>query len=322
MGLLALAGRALAEDAPARAPAAEASGRPETLRCRDVLCLCADQPAVYRDATVYEPLAAAGCERVVCSCAPLGSTQAAPLPGQPAAQPAPAPAQAPEDGLLPPPEPAPPGLSPAPEAGFLLERHRLGLRAEVGWPFYGIQVAFGAHDLVEVAAGYRGTYDLAAGFYGGVRVRLHESLDHRAALSLLALGGYTYVPVGEGYNLATQWAGGDSGFGELSLAASVGRGRAWFTFAGGARVGAVQGTYCSVYGFWTENCDQAVFHDGRPGVLVTVMLEAGFAVRLNAFTSLYGAVGGDWFTNSEARPAFVRGRLGLTFDLETSRRRR
>jgi hypothetical protein len=324
--LLALAGEALAEEALAP-PASEVAGdgaaaapQPVTLRCRDVLCLCADQPALTGDEMIYEPLAAAGCARVACSCATVASPRpSAPLASAPDRPPTP-PAR---EAVLPPPVAPPPRLAPAPEAGFLLEPRRLGLRAEAGWPFFGVQVAYGAHDVVEVAAGYRGAYGLASGFYGGIRLRLHESLESSAALSIVAIGGYSYVQSGEGHNRTTLWVGGDSGFGEVSLAASVGRGRAWFTFAGGARVAGVQGHYCSVYGFWTENCDQAVFHDGAPGVLVTVMLEAGFAVRLNAFLSLYGAVGGDWFVNSEAqRKAFVRGRLGLTFDLAVARRRR
>jgi hypothetical protein len=336
VGLIALALPALAQDvpetpasaapeeAPARtyivtsepAPPPEAASEASTLRCRDVLCLCAGEPRLASGGMVFEPLAARGCGAVVCSCtAPTTpGASARPEPAQPAAQ----------EALLPPPEPAPPRPEPVPETGFLLGRGRLGLSVAAGWPFVELQVAYGAHEAVEVAAGYRAMYGLASAWYGGLRLRLHENRKRGAALSLLALGGYTYVVSGEGHNRSTQFAGGDSGFGEAALALSVGRNIAWFTFLGGARVSGVQDHICSsaAVSSTTLNCEQAVFPDGEAGVLVTVMLEVGFAVRLNSFMSLLGAVGGDWFVNSEAREAFVRGRLGFSFDLETVRRRR
>jgi hypothetical protein len=286
-----------------------------------VLCLCADRPAVSRDGIVLGPLPVDACERVLCSCAPAKVRSRARAAARPADQ-RPADRRPAEEPLPPPVQPDGPALDPAPEAGFLLEPRRLGLRVEAGWPFFGAQVAYGAHDAVEVALGYRGVYGLASAFYGGARFRLHENPKHHAAVSLLALGGYTYVAPGESHNRSTRMAGGDSGFGEASLALSIGGARAWFTFAGGARISGVQGHDCGTGAPSDSNCSQAVIDDGDAGFLVTVMLEVGFAVRLISVMSLFGTVGADWFANSDASPAFVRGRLGFVFDIETRRRRR
>jgi len=285
---------------PARAQQEGAASGPAVgaLHCRRVHCECATAPFATDDGLVFRPQESQGCRQVVCHC----------LDDDTSAEPA---------STLP--EPEPPTeiftAEPAPVSGFTLARRRVGIKLDLGFPFLDAQIAYGAHDAVEIGAGYRGMYGMSNGGYGSLRFRLYHNDQPSASVSLAALGGYIHVRAGEGHDERTTYSAGDSGYIELNLSASVGRGRHWFTAATGVRIAWIQDhAPCREDDWGYSYCYDTLFPDGQGRVMPVVFLELGYAVRLWRFVSFFIATGFDAFTNSRAYPASVRQRLGLLFD--------
>ena len=270
------------------------------LRCRRVHCDCASPPFASGEDLVFQPQTREGCQRVICRCLPGDDTpeeQGEPLPTP----------EAPEDLFI---------ARPAPVYGFLLERRRVGVRLELGFPYIDAHLMYGVHDVFEIGAGYRGMYGMSSGGYGSLKFRLYRNQRQTASLSLLALGGYHHVPLGEGHDKITALSGGDGAFMELSLAASVGRYGHSFTVASGVRLAWIREMApCEVDDYGDSwDCRDTVFLDGHGGFMPVAFFEVGYAARVWRYLSLFISTGFDAFTNSQAFVASVRFRMGLMFD--------
>jgi hypothetical protein len=104
--------------------------------------------------------------------------------------------------------------------------------------------------------------------------------------------------------------GGDSGFGELLLALSIHARRHAFDVQAGLRLGWVQDALYDEWDYYGM-----VFADGEAGMLATVIIEAGYALRMNRSSSFVVNFGVDVFTNSDDRKILPRGNVGFLVEL-------
>jgi hypothetical protein len=285
-----------------------AGGASGALVCENALCRC-------------EPGPSGPCETVACQCATELPETSPFLP----------------DSALPPPTQSPavdPELTgpdvqlagraapdtdlhvPAPTAGFLMTERRVGLRLEAGYPFIDLDLLVRAHDVVQVGFGYRTLWTFTHAGYGELKFRLWRNEAAALGLSLLLRGGYTYIHLDEDdydaeYNTRSALVAGNSGFGELLLAFTARRGRHAFDAAVGLRLGWVQHIVVDEGGYGND----LVFDSGEPGMLATVIVDAGYTVRMNRSSSFVAGLGVDVFTNSDAYRALPRARFGFVIEL-------
>ncbi len=210
-------------------------------------------------------------------------------------------------------QPAPRILKPveaAPVGGFPLRKKRMSFSLELGYPFLDFRFGYGLSDRFQFLIGYRGLYSLSSAGYAGVKIGLFQNKERSVGVSLVALGGYNYVKDADGDGGTTKMlVGGDGGFGEGWLMATVRRRRHGLTLTGGMRISEMSGCDDSEY-----YCYSSVFDSGRDGTLVTAFFELGWEMRIMQFASYYVAMGVDMFTNSKDLPAMVRFRTGVMLD--------
>lgn len=181
---------------------------------------------------------------------------------------------------------------------------------ELGYPFLDFRLGYGISNRFQLMAGYRGLYSLSSAGYAGLKIGLYQNKERIVGVSLVALGGYSYVKgVFDGDGETTRMlVGGDGGFGEAWLMATVRRRRHGLTLTGGMRISQVSGCSDEAY------CYGDIFKSGRDGTLVTAFFELGWEMRIMKFASYYLAMGVDMFANSNSLPAMVRFRTGVMLD--------
>lgn len=330
LALLALAGPARAEEwglppapepapapAPAPAPGPEAESpwltpdelhapaAPGALVCDNAVCRCVPGPR-------------GRCDTIECRCADelpetspfLPDAALPPATTQPAVDPE----LSQPDARLAAPGARPDLSAPVPSAGFLLSERRVGFRLEAGFPFIDVDLLVRAHDVVQLGLGYRTLWTFTHAGYGEIKFRLWRNEAATRGLSLLLRGGYTYQYRDDGdtydYNYNTSLVGGDSGFGELLLGLSIHGRRHAFDLQAGLRLGWVQEALYDEWDYYTT-----VFSGGDAGMLATVIIDAGYALRMTRSSSFVVGFGVDVFTNSDAYRALPRGRVGFVVEL-------
>lgn len=287
------------------APAETPAGAPGALVCDNALCRCLPGPR-------------GSCDTIECRCIDEPPETSPLLPEAALSSPAPQPAVDPEltqTGARLRGRDASADLSvPAPSAGFLLSERRLGLRLEAGFPFLDVDLLVRAHDAVQLGFGYRTFWTFTHTAYGELKLRLWRNAAATRGLSMLLRGGYTYLfrnePYDLDYNDLTSIVGGDSGFGELLLALSIRGRRHAFDLQTGLRVAWVQEAVPYEWYFYG-----VVFADGEAGLLATVIIEAGYALRMSRSSSFVVRFGVDVFTNSDDYKARPRGGVGFIVEL-------
>lgn len=193
---------------------------------------------------------------------------------------------------------------PTPAAGFTLERRRVGIRLEVGFPFVLLQLSYGVGAGLELITGYRGFYALTPGAFAGVKGQLVTNKAGTVGLSLMALGGWTHLK--KYWDIVTEFTGGTGGFGELWLMFTGRRGRHGMFVNGGVRVSEVKA--CK-----HDECDSHILN-GKKGVGVVIFAEIGYEVRINRYASYFVAGGANMFPNGKQFPGFVTGRTGIIME--------
>lgn len=195
-----------------------------------------------------------------------------------------------------------------PVAGFTLGHRRLGVKFEVGYPFFVFELAYGFGSRFQMFVGYRGLYSLTSAPYGGFKILLTADSRRILGISLTAMGGWTHVRDGD---LDVAMLVGSGGvFGEVWVTATARSGRHGGFVNGGVRLSQV------------EKCDNAdddcYDHpiqdddgDGKKGALATIFGEVGYELYITRYVSYYLALGVDMFANSDAMPAMVRFRTGM-----------
>jgi hypothetical protein len=213
---------------------------------------------------------------------------------------------------------------PAPFGGFGLQPGRLGATIEFGYPFFGLQMAYGLPGRVELGVAYRGLYALTHSPVGIVRVRLFENDDRTAAFGLTVRGGYTIV--GDDQSELTGLVGGAGPFGELEFNIGVRNSRHMLFVTAGVRLSQNPADYygCPGGGGYEtypatgddDNCfDLMPPWDGDAPLVATGYSELGYGLRFMRAASFFVAAGVDMFFDSNELPAMIRLRTGMTFDM-------
>ncbi len=200
--------------------------------------------------------------------------------------------------------------TPVAVAAFGLGRSRVGVRLDVGFPFIDFEVMVRLHEVFQLGIGYRTAYGVANAGYGSFKLRFYQNATDTVAFALVGRGGYTHAP-----DLNGEWLAGNNGaFGEALLALSFRWGRHAIDVHAGFRFGWIRWRDCeSDLG---EICWGAVFSDsdGRSGLLLTTLVEIGWAFRISPHASYFFSGGVQIVPGSDQNPLFPLGRTGLLFD--------
>jgi len=198
-----------------------------------------------------------------------------------------------------------------PVGGFPLRKKRMSFTLELGYPFLDFRFGLGITDRFQLLIGYRGLYSLSSAGFAGLKIGMFQNQERTVGVSLVALGGYTYVKHSGDYggDGTEELVGGSGGFGEAWLMATVRHGRHGLSLNGGLRISYVTGCAEGSY-----NCYSSFFESNKSGALVTAFFELGWEMRIMKFASYYIAAGVDMFANSNALPAMVRFRTGVMLD--------